>query len=79
MFFLKKTNPWFNASFKFVMCITYSVLSCELAFRFVQFSFFLVKMVTYYEVHVIFQDTEYQLQENILYHFLHYSFLWNLH
>ena len=57
------------------MCITYSVLSCELAFRFVQFSFFLVKMVTYYEVHVIFQDTEYQLQENILHYFPHYSFI----
>ena len=31
-------------------------------------------MVNHYEVHVIFQDIEHQLQENILHHFLHYSF-----
>ena len=36
-------------------------------------------MVNQSEVHVIFQDTEYQLQENILHHFLDYSFLWNRH
>ena len=31
-------------------------------------------MVNHYEVYVIFQNIEHQLQENILYHFLHYSF-----
>ena len=58
------------------MCITYSVLSCKLAtdFRVFQFSLFLVKMLNHYEVHAIFQDNEHQLQENIIHHFLHYSF-----
>ena len=57
------------------MCITYSVLSCKLAqaFRLLQSSFFLVKMVNHYEVHEIFQDIKHQLQENILHHFLHHS------
>ena len=32
-------------------------------------------MENHYEVHVIFQDTEYQLQEIILNKFLYYSFL----
>ena len=32
-------------------------------------------MVNYYDVYVIFQDTEYPLQENIFHHFLQYSFL----
>ena len=31
-------------------------------------------MVNHHEVHVIFQDTEHQLQENTFHHFLHYSF-----
>ena len=31
-------------------------------------------MVNYYEVHVIFQDTKHQLEENILYHGLGFSF-----
>ena len=35
----------------------------------------MVKMVNHYEVHVISQDTEHQVQENILHHFLHYKFL----
>ena len=58
------------------MCTTYSVLSCKLAisFRSFQFSFFLVKILNHYEVHAIFQDNEHQLQENIIHHFLHYSF-----
>ena len=35
-------------------------------------------MINNYEVHVIFQIIEHQLQENILSHFLRYSFLWNI-
>ena len=31
-------------------------------------------MVIHYQVHVIFKDTQQQLQENILHHFLHCSF-----
>ena len=31
-------------------------------------------MINHYEVHVIFQDAEHQLQEKILFHFLHYFF-----
>ena len=53
----------------FFICITYSVLSCKLATSFSIFSIFM-----YYEIQVTFQDIEHQLQENILYHFLHYSF-----
>ena len=57
------------------MRITYSVLTCKVATSFSLFKplFFQVKMVNHYEVHVIFQDIERQLQENILHHFLHYS------
>ena len=33
-----------------------------------------VKMVIHHEIPVIFQDIEHQLQENILRHFLYYSF-----
>ena len=36
-------------------------------------------MVNHYEGYVIFQDIEDQLRENILNHFLHCSFSWNLH
>ena len=35
----------------------------------------MVKIVNHYKVHLNFQDIEHQLQENILYHFFHYSFL----
>ena len=48
------------------------------AFPLFQLSFFLVKMVNHYDVHVIFQDIEHWLQENILHHFLHYSFMRSL-
>ena len=51
-----------------VVCIGYRL------FNFFQFSFFLVKMVNHYEFHVICQDIKHQLQENILLHFLPYSF-----
>ena len=37
-----KTNPWFNAYCKFLMCITYSVLSCKLATSFSTFSTFIL-------------------------------------
>ena len=44
--------------------IRYSVLSSKLDthFRLFQFSCFQAKMVNQYEVHVIFQDIEHQLQ-----------------
>ena len=53
-----KTNLWFNACFKFLMTIKYSVFSCKLATSLLhfQFSLCLVKMVNHYEVHVILQD-----------------------
>ena len=56
------------------MCITYSVLSCRLAFQAFQIFqslFFQVKMVNHYEVHENYQDIEHQLQENTLHHFPH--------
>ena len=37
-----KTNPWFNAYFKFLMCITYSVLLCKFATGFSTFSIFIL-------------------------------------
>ena len=36
-----------------------------------QFSFFQEQRINYSEDHVIFQDIEHQLQENILHHFLY--------
>ena len=36
-------------------------------------------MLNHYEVHVTFQGIEHQVQENILHHFLRYSFLKILH
>ena len=72
-----KTNPLFNACFEILMCIKYSVLFCKLATSFSPFSisFILVKTANHYEVDVMFQVIEHQLQENILHHFLHYSVL----
>ena len=76
-----KINPWFNSCFTFLMWMTYWVLSCKLvtSFSTFRFSFSQVKMVNHCEIHVIFKDIEYHLRENILHHFLHYSFEWNLH
>ena len=68
-----KTNPWFNVCLKFVMCITCSVLSCKLATNFKLIHFFDFHSF-WYEFYVIFQGIEHQLHENILHHFLHYSF-----
>ena len=47
---------------------TYSVLSGKLVIIFSTFSNFILlgTMVSYYDDHVIFQDTEHQLQENIV-------------
>ena len=36
------TNPWFNACFKFLMCITYSCLLCKLATSFSTFPIFIL-------------------------------------
>ena len=59
------------------MCITYYVLSCKLATSFLTFSIFILfgKNGNHKEFYVISGDTENPLQENILHHFLHYSFL----
>ena len=37
-----KSNLWFNAYLKFLMCITYSVLLCKLATSFSTFSIFIL-------------------------------------
>ena len=60
-----KITPLFNASSKFCIWITYSVLSSKLARNFSIFStlFFMVRIVNHYEVYVIFQYIEHQLQE----------------
>ena len=57
-----KTNPWFNAYFKFLMCKTYSVLSYKstTSFWLFQSLFFQVKMVNLYEILVSFQDISFQ-------------------
>ena len=62
---------------KFLMCMTCSVLSFKLAASFSTFSIFILseKIVNHDEVHVIFQVIDHHLRENILHHFLHYSFL----
>ena len=44
------------------------------AFWLFQFSSSQIEMVNNYEVHVIFQDIEHQLQESILHHFSQYRF-----
>ena len=65
--------------FAHVQHILFCHLSWVQVFELSQFSYFLVKMVNHCEVHVIFHDTEHQLEENILYHNLGFSFLQNLH
>ena len=57
------------------MCITYSVLSYKLATSFSSFTSFQIKKTNHYEVHIIFENIEHQLEENIFHHFLHYNFL----
>ena len=76
-----KTNPWFNAYFKFLMCITCLILSCKLATRLSTFSVFIFSGKNGKSLwrSCNFSRNEHQLQEKILYHFLHCSFLWNLH
>ena len=59
------------------MSIANSVLSCKLGASFLIFpnSFFLVKIVNHYEVHVIFLGIEHQLKINMIHRFPHYNFL----
>ena len=75
------SNPWFNACFKFLMCITYSVLSFKLATCFSTSLILLLKAKRVIQCvgYVKFWNIEHQFQENIHHHFHHYSFLWNLH
>lgn len=50
--------------------------------RFSIFSIFILSSEngkSHCEVHVNFEDIKHELQENILYCYLHYSILWNLH
>ena len=59
------SNQWFNASFKFLICLTYSVLSCRLAPRFWLFQFlsFQAKRVNQCEDYVTFRDSEHQVNK----------------
>ena len=49
-----KTNSWFDACFKLLMCTMYSVLSCKLATTFLTFSIFFLSSVNHCEVKVYF-------------------------
>ena len=75
------TNSWFRLCFKFLMCITYSSLSCKFATSISLFSNFIlpVKKVKQLWRYVDFQDVEHQLPEKLLHIFHHYSFLPNIH
>ena len=71
------TNPWYNTSLKFLMCIIY-IFSHANGLQFpkvFQFSFFEAKRINHCEGHLTFQDIEYQIQENILNYYLQCSFL----
>ena len=74
-----RTNPWFNACFKFYMWITCFPLSCKLAASFSISSILFFQAKKGCEIHVIFQDIENQLEWNILQHYLNDEFLWNLY
>ena len=52
-------------------------VNCLQTFQPFQSSSSQVKMVNQFKLHAIFQDTEHQFQENILFHFLHYILLLN--
>ena len=73
------TSPWFNACFKFIICITYSFSSGKLTTFFLLFQppFFQAKRLDHCEGHVIFRDIDHQLQESILRFYLHFSCLQN--
>ena len=71
-----KTNPWFNACFKFLMCITYSSLSCKFVTSFSVFSVFILSGTKgkSCEGYVNFQDIEHQPQDlKNLYFYNHVS------
>ena len=59
-----------KACFKFLMWITYSLLSSKLVANFwmFQFSLIYVKMVNHYEIHIALQYLEYQLLKKNLLH-----------
>ena len=58
------------------LCVQHSFLSCKLAANFSAFSVFILsgERVNHSEGHVIFQDIEHPIQENILHDYLHYIF-----
>ena len=53
----------FSASFNFLLCITYYLLSCKFAhvLQLFQWSLFPVEVGNYYEGHAILLNVEYQL------------------
>ena len=58
-----------------LLCVKHSVLSCKLVTDFSTYSMLILygKRGKHYELHVIFQDIEHQLQENIFHHSLNYK------
>ena len=71
-----KTSSWFNAYFKVLMWITYSILSDKLVTSLSTFSIsiFQVNMVNDCKGHVIFQDIEPKFWGNTLHHSLNYNY-----
>ena len=65
LFWLNLMTIWTFFMWKFLMCITYSVVSSKLVTSFSTFLIFLLsgKMVNHYEVHVIFQDIEHHFKK----------------
>ena len=68
------TNPWLNACFKFVICITHSSLSWKFATNFSTSPIFIPsgQNCKFCEGYVNFLGIGHQLQQNILRHFLHH-------
>ena len=77
-----KNNPWFNACFKFLMCITYPVLSCKLATSFSTFSIYLLSgkngKSLWSSCNFPWVSTS-KKKKKFLHNFLHCSVLWNIH
>ena len=65
----------------FVLNFLNFLYSCRFPISFSNFSIFILsaKKTNYCEGYVNCQNIEHQLRENILHHYHHYSFLWNLY
>ena len=72
-----QSNLWLHACFKFLMCITYSVLSCKLATSFSTVLIFILpgKKLNHCQGYVNSQKIKQQIQGNILHQYHHGSFL----